>query len=598
MLRKITALVLGTALVTMLFLAVYQQQDTAMSDRTPSNPISTPSVDAGENDNNDTSATTDKVLDSSKQRSGAEVSLELVDHQSTSEEPAQYIHVDNKRYPLRTYQPLMLPNDPLANQWWVDDATFEQAWAIPRGDHETLLAVIDGGFALEHEEFANRWHVNTGESGSAASENPSTLNCTDRGLAVDATCNLIDDNYNGIVDDETGAAIYENPSQLNCTGQGKPLTKDCNRIDDDTNGHVDDVTGWDFISNDSSVQAGELNPAGEGTTHGTLVAGVAAATGNNAKGIAGADWGTKILPLQALDDDSYGNSLTVGRSIYYAVEQGADVISISLGTAYQDGYVREAVEAATAAGIVVVASSGNDGCDCIVYPANYPEVVAVGALNTSNTYADFSSWGAELDILAPGTNITSPTWTQSNQTSAYGSGLAGTSFSAPMIAGIFTTLISHQPDAVPLQLIAAVTENTNRLSLSPSAPHHTRHGFGTLDAHKATLRMTNPRNMPFTYAFTPVKNGGYLQPSQPVEALAQYQVHDCTPGIPTTPIYELVKLGSTFFTISKVEARQAQGLAYNSSLFAYGCVQQPHDTIEATRNIDLFKEFRNVYTKL
>jgi hypothetical protein len=510
----------------------------------------------------------------------------------------RYVMINNKQYPLRTYQPLALPNDPLANQWWVGNAQFEPVWSAPRGSNETLLAVIDSGFAMQHEEFSGRWHENVSEMGATISENPSSLNCTDQMLPLTATCNLIDDDFDGTVDNEMGPALYENPSQRNCTDQAIALDKQCNNVDDDGNGYADDVTGWDFINNDQSPQAGELNPSGEGTIHGTNVAGVAAATGNNAKGIAGSDWGTKILPIQALDDDAYGDTLSVGRSIYYAIQQGADVINISLGTLFPDLYVREALEAATAAGIVVVASSGNDGCDCVLYPARYPEVVAVGALDTTSDYAEFSSWGAALDLLAPGTNITSATWLPGNGTSAYVSGLEGTSFSSPMVAGMITRLLSHQPTATPLQVRGGITETLNRLNLPAANAHSTRYGFGTLHAQRAVQRMTVPQTPASTYAFRPVQTGSYLDPGQPTEAVGQYSVHQCPTGTPTTAVYELWKANRHFFSISQVEVRNAIAQAHSAAFISYACIKQPHDTAGAIKQINLFKEFRDTRTKL
>lgn len=511
------------------------------------------------------------------------------------EKPTRFVTINNKQYPLRKYEPLALPNDPLVNQWWVGPANFENVWTAPRGASDTLLAVIDSGFALKHEEFEGRLHLNDSEKGFTTQEAPSSLNCSDRSLVISASCNLIDEDYDGIVDNETGASSYENPSRLNCSDQAKELDKSCNRLDDDGNGFIDDVTGWDFINNDNAPQAGELNPLGDGVEHGTMVAGVAAATGNNGKGIAGSDWGTKILPIQALDDDSYGDTLSVGRSIFYAIDQGADVINLSLGTPFHDDYVREAIEAATAAGIVVVAASGNDGCECILYPARYPEVLAVGAIDTTLNYASFSSWGAELDLMAPGTNITSATWSSANPTAAYVSGLAGTSFSAPMVAGIITRMLSHQPSAVPLQLIGGLTENSNRLNLSPSSPHNHRFGFGALNAHKSYLRMTTPSSPFQIYAFSPVQKGSFVEAGVDLEKSGGFYPHYCENNvIPTTPIYELKKSGSHFFSISKVEERVARTAGHTSSLFAYGCVQQPHDNPTLVRTLSIFREFLNI----
>ena len=475
-------------------------------------------------------------------------------------ETTKYVELDGQQYPLRTYRTLATPNDPLANQNWVNLTKMNQAWDTPAGNHDTLLAIIDTGFALKHEELANRWYVNPGESGPASSE-----------LA----------------------------SPSNCSAQGKPLTKDCNLIDDDGNGYIDDVSGWDFANNDNSPQAGQVNPAGTGTTHGTKVAGLAAASGNNGKGLAGADWHTKLLPIQALDDNSTGDTLGVGRAIRYAVNRGANVISLSLGSDEPDDYVRQAIKTATAAGIVVVAAAGNTSCDCMVYPAHYPEVLAVGALDTNGQPASFNSYGSALDIMAPGTGITSSSWSSSNQTATYASNLAGTSFATPIVSGLLSRLLSQQPAMTPLQLIAAVTETTNRDAIPTADARTDRLGYGSLDAAAATNRANNPNNPNFTYSFTPVSHGAALNPSSPLEPTANYLVKTCDNGRPgTTPVYEMTKDGNTFYTISQVEQWQAQVSGYQSRLFANACLQQPQDSSGPIRLLNIFKEFRNIYEKL
>lgn len=506
------------------------------------------------------------------------------------------IVINDKEYPLRTYKTLLSPNDPFAAQWWVSNSKLDQAWDTPAGNNETLLAIIDTGFGLNHEEFAGRWHTNPGESGPAGSEGASSLNCTGRGLALDAGCNLVDDNVDGIVDNESGPVGYENPSRLNCSAQSKPLTRDCNRIDDDGNGYIDDTRGWDFVNFDNSTQAGELNPNGTGTDHGTLVAGVAAATGNNGKGIAGANWDTKILPIQAIDDDSYGDTYTVGRAILYAAEQGADVISLSLGSDLPDDYVQEAVQFAIASGSVVVAASGNDGCECMVYPANYAEVVAVGALNSSGVTASFSSWGQNLDLLAPGTSITSPTWQPANQTAAYASGVNGTSFAAPIVSGMMARLLSQQPATTPLQLIASITENTNRMSLAATTAHDTKLGYGSLDSAKSTSRMIMPRNFTQLYAITPVYSGNapLFTASETTGKYVPYQCESGTFG--STRVYELIKNTTRLFSVSAAEADKARKNGYSATTLAHTCLLQPHDTATHIRNIDIFQEFRHINT--
>lgn len=513
------------------------------------------------------------------------------------DKPVKYLTINNKQYPIRTYEALMTPNDPLASQWWVSNSKMDQAWDIPAGSNDTLLAVIDTGIALNHEEFASRLFKNTGEQGSTINENPSQRNCTDRGLALNANCNLVDDDGDGIVDEESGSISYQNPSRLNCTDQARPLDKSCNRIDDDLNDFVDDVDGWDFANMDNSPQAGEINPTGTGTTHATRVTGVAAAAGNNNKGVAGVDWHTKILPIQALSDNAIGDTYGVGRAILYAASMGADVISLSLGSDLPDQYVRETVRIASQAGSLVVASSGNDGCDCMVYPANYPEVLAVGALDSNNAPASFSSYGANLDILAPGTNMTSSNWTAGNPTGAYVSGINGTSYSAPFVSGLLTRLLSQQPTATPLQLIAALTENSNRLTLASTIHRSNTLGFGKVDAQLASSRMANPRTDVQTHELTRVSRGSGLDANNPLEATDNYRPLYCGPDkLGTTPLFFLSKSGSELYTISQNEVWTAQAAGYSSSLFTYACLSQPHDAFGSVKSLDTFKEFRNNYT--
>lgn len=512
------------------------------------------------------------------------------------DEPVKYMTINNKQYPIRTYKATMTPNDPLAGQWWVSNSKMDQAWDIPAGSNETLLAVIDTGIALNHEEFTNRMFKNTGEQGSTASENPSQRNCTDRGLALNASCNLVDDDGDGKVDEESGSLSYENPSRLNCTDQGKPLDKSCNRIDDDLNDYIDDMDGWDFANMDNSPQAGEINPTGIGTTHATRVTGVAAAAGNNNKGVAGVDWSTKILPIQALDDNAIGDTYGVGRAILYAASMGADVINLSLGSDLSDQYVRETIRIASQAGSLVVASSGNDGCSCMVYPANYPEVLSVGALDSNNAPANFSSYGANLDILAPGTSITSANWTAGNPTGAYVSGINGTSYSAPLVSGLMTRLLSQQPTATPLQLIAALTENGNRLTLASTAYRSNTLGFGKVDAQLASSRMASPKTDSQAYELSPVSRGSGLDVNNPLEPTASFRSLYCgTDKLGTTPLFFLSKPGSELYTISQNEVWTAQAAGYSSSIFAYTCLSQPHDAYGSVKSLDIFKEFRNNY---
>lgn len=497
----------------------------------------------------------------------------------------------NEAEPLRTYKTQLVPNDPGSGQWWESSLKLNESWDISTGSSDTVLAIIDTGVALAHEEFTNRWHTNTSEQGATTLESPSQLNCTDRSITIDKSCNLVDDDFDGIVDNELGATTYQNPSKLNCTDQAVLLDKKCNMIDDDSNGLVDDWRGWDFINYDNSVQAGENNSTGSGTRHASYVTAVAAANANNGVGIAGVNWQTKILPLQAIDDNGYGNSISVGRAVRYAVDQGAKVISMSLGGVYPDAFLRQTIREAISAGAIVVAASGNDGCDCISYPANYSEVVAVGALATNNQPATFSSYGANLDILAPGTQIYTATWSTTNQTSGYASGIAGTSLATPLVSGALTTLKSLRPTASQTELLALLTETSDRLTLGATTPRSNTLGFGTSNVFAAAQRATTPKVFEQMTTFSSVAYGSKLYPVSPAELSSAITVYLCPIG--TTAVYRLSKASTVFYSASLSEVVQAQSAGYTSSFFAYLCTLQSYDSVSSIRILNLFKEFED-----
>ena len=505
----------------------------------------------------------------------------------TAESPS--FEVNTTRYPLRTYRTLST-NDPSGTQWWTTTTGLDTAWNIGAGTHQTTVAIIDTGFALQHEEFANRWASSNGEQGSAANESPSALNCTDRAMPLDRSCNLIDDNYDGLVDNELGITTLENPSQYNCTDQSKPIDKTCNRIDDDSNGYIDDVTGWDFANNDTNVQAGEVEPDGSGTQHGTETAGILAATGNNGKGIAGVNWSTRVLPLQAIDDLGYGNTLTVARAIYYAADKGVDVISISLGADEEDPYLRQAIQYALNKGSAVVAASGNDGCDCISYPANYPEVFAVGAQNAANQPSSFSNYGSALDILAPGEDMRAPTWQKANVTSAYASGISGTSFATPYVSGLLALARSHTPDASWGELQNALLSTANHTGLSIAAPVAPKLGSGYTRANSYLARITTPGQPGMRYRFDPLVR---------LTTLGSDYAYDCRPenSFPTALLYKITENASSYYSIDTLASIDAVANGGSSTVVTRVCVGLPGDTPGTVRMINLFREIENASTK-
>lgn len=491
---------------------------------------------------------------------------------------------DGKEYPLRTYKTMITPNDPSANQWWVAPNGMNSVWDIPAGSTPVKIAVIDTGFALSHQEFSGRWAINAGESGVAASELPSDLNCTDQGVALSKSCNNIDDNFDGIVDNETGATTQQNPSKLNCTAQSLPLNKSCNNIDDDNNGYVDDYRGWDFSNFDANPQAGEINPTGSGTTHGTMVAGILGATGNNGVGVAGVNWNAQILPIQAMDDNGYGDTYTVSEAVYYAADQGAQIISLSLGTSSNDPYLRQAILYALDRGLIIVAAAGNDGCNCISYPANYPEVIAVGATAPNGNPAGFSSYGAQLDILAPGQSMATSAYSAANQTSAYTTA-SGTSFATPFVAGLLGLAKASQPNAAWEEITGAMFENSDRKTLTPAAPRSDVLGFGSVRAHTMLDRLRTPNFSLQRYQFS----GGTI--------LGSPRSYQCENTIPASKVYELTKAGSYRYTANLRSLSKSISEGWVANDVAYSCIGLPTDTVGLLRLVDLPSEIRNLRIK-
>jgi subtilisin family serine protease len=456
---------------------------------------------------------------------------------------------------------------------------------------QTLIAIIDTGFALEHEEFNGRLYQNPGESGTATTESASLLNCSDRSIAIDASCNLIDDNVDGIVDNESGATVYQNPSLKNCSDQGMPLTKYCNRIDDDNNGYIDDIRGWDFVNADPSAQAGQLNPAGTNLRHGTMVMGIAAASGNNALGTAGIDWNATLLPLQAIDDDGYGDSLTVGNAIIYAANQGADVINLSLGTANPDAYILNAIEYAYDKGSVVVAAAGNDGCDCMIYPARYAISLSVGATDEANNRAAFSSYGSNLDVVAPGVALTSTSYSIGNPTNSYSTG-SGTSYATPVVSGLVSVLKGQLPTATPAQLIALITEKTSQNAVASLPYKTTDRGYGDISLQHATARALTPKIFTQIYKPGAMVNGGVFK-GTPVKDNS-YFCESAAAG--TTPLYSATNT-ATMYSTNPIDVRLAGIYGYAVQQLFTTCMLQPHDIYQSARELHTAQEFTNTNIK-
>lgn len=222
-------------------------------------------------------------------------------------------------------------------------------------------------------------------------------------------------------------------------------------------------------------------------SHGTHVTGTIAAQGNNGEGVVGVCWdGVKILPVKVFTDDGLCETSSEVDGLYYAKAQGAQVVNLSLGDYYYDSFEHEAIKDLYAAGIIIVASAGNDSWS-VGYPAAYPEVIAVSALADDERPASYTNYGPEIDIAAPGGDdyedgpgsIWSTCW--SKDKGNYYTGIQGTSMASPHVAGAAALMISSgiSPSQVTGMLYRAARAPKTGV-LDPL-----KYGNGILDLYKA-----------------------------------------------------------------------------------------------------------------
>jgi thermitase len=295
-----------------------------------------------------------------------------------------------------------LPSDPLYGshqRWYYELIEAPAAWDLGPGAQPAVVAVLDTGVDVAHPDLAGRIWVNPGE------------------------------------------------------------TPD-NGIDDDGNGCVDDVHGCNFVDPETADIAcvgrppGASNDVRDDDGHGTFVAGIIGAVTNNGQGVAGTTDGALLMPVKVLACTGGGAVADISAGILYAAKNGAQVINMSFGGHLESDTIRDAIATAhDDFGVVLVAATGNFGIGVVVFPANLPQVIAVGASDHGkpDEPAFFSSWGPEVDVVAPGVDITSTVpsdlcgrnW-RCISSLPY-STASGTSFAAPMVAGLAGLLLSRSP---------------------------------------------------------------------------------------------------------------------------------------------------------
>lgn len=211
--------------------------------------------------------------------------------------------------------------------------------------------------------------------------------------------------------------------------------------DSDGNGYIDDIRGFNFYREEDDEYA--PNDPMDIVGHGTHVAGIIAATGNNNEGIIGVAPQVKIMPLRAAAPSGGFATSSYVEAIIYAINNGANVINLSFGGPYESKTSNEIIKFATSKGVVVVAAAGNDASRVSFYPASQDEAISVVASDQKDRRAFFSNYGQSTDIAAPGTDIIS---TVPDMLGGPYDVWDGTSMAAPVVSGVAALLFATIPN--------------------------------------------------------------------------------------------------------------------------------------------------------
>ncbi|MEM7099879.1 MAG: S8 family serine peptidase [Pseudomonadota bacterium] len=280
------------------------------------------------------------------------------------------------------------------------------------------------------------------------------------------------------------------------------------------------VPGYDFIRNASRALDGDgidANPddpgdrdlGGSSSFHGTHVAGTVGAESNNGSGVSGVAWETRIMPMRALGEGG-GSTFDIIQAVRFAAgldndsgtvpAQRADIINLSLGGSFSSLSEQQAYSDAIAAGVIIIASAGNESSELPSYPAAYDGVISVSATTISNTLAAYSNRGGTIDVAAPGgSNVTdlngdgigdgviSTMGDDSGPSIEFGyASLSGTSMAAPHVAGVAALMKAVHPGLTPAQFDAALMAGD--LTDDLGAPgRDNSFGWGLINAQKAVI---------------------------------------------------------------------------------------------------------------
>ncbi|HEY9829842.1 MAG TPA: S8 family peptidase [Stenomitos sp.] len=261
------------------------------------------------------------------------------------------------------------------------------------------------------------------------------------------------------------------------------------------------VSGYDFVND--RVEAFDDNG------HGTHVAGTVAQSTNNNYGVAGIAYEANLMPLKVLSAGGGGTVADIAESIRFAADNGADVINMSLGGGGESQLMKEAIDYAHQKGVVIIAAAGNSNDNSASYPARYPHVIGVSALDSAGVKAPYSNFGAGVDISAPGGSeagkILQETIDPQTGEPMF-AGFQGTSMASPHVAGV-AALIKAAGIKEPDEIADILTKSARVIQQDPL----NHFGAGHLDA-AAAVKLAIKGQITFKDFFRWLRDNGYLNP--------------------------------------------------------------------------------------
>jgi serine protease len=261
------------------------------------------------------------------------------------------------------------------------------------------------------------------------------------------------------------------------------------------------IQGYDFVNDkiDASDDQG----------HGTHVAGTIAQSTNNNYGVAGIAYKAKIMPIKVLSASGGGTISDIAEGIKFAADHGADVINMSLGGGGESRLMEKAIDYAYSKGVVIVAAAGNSNQNASGYPARYPKVIGVSAIDSAGDKAPYSNFGAGVDISAPGGSengkIIQETIDPETGSTVF-EGFQGTSMASPHVAGV-AALIKASGVANPQDVLQVLKASASKVKEDPL----NHYGAGKLDAG-AAVKLALKGQITFKDFFRWLRDNGYLNP--------------------------------------------------------------------------------------